>query len=190
MTIGLIVTFAAWLGVEATLALRDVIRGKGSTARDRGTRSTLVIGWAAAFLSASWVAGQFGPGSPWQAGFGRWHLVTGLILMWAGLAIRIWSVLTLGAEFRTTVEVDAEQRLVETGPYRFVRHPSYTGILLIAVGYGLVLGSWLSLAILLAVPIATTVRRITVEEATMTEVLGDPYEAYKQRTKRLLPGLW
>jgi protein-S-isoprenylcysteine O-methyltransferase Ste14 len=180
MTIVLIVTFAAWISVEVTLALRDLIRGKGSTARDRGTRSTLVIGWVVAFVSATWVAGH-------PKG---WHLITGLLLMWAGLSIRIWSVLALGASFRTTVEVDADQRLVDTGPYRLVRHPSYTGILLLAIGYGLVLSSWLSLAILLVVPLATTLRRIQVEEATMAEVLGDPYQAYQQRTKRLLPGLW
>lgn len=180
MTIVLIVTFAAWVSVEVSLALRDLIRGKGSTARDRGTRSTLVIGWAAAFVAATWVAGH-------PKG---WHLITGLLLMWAGLAIRIWSVLTLGASFRTTVEVDAGQPLVETGPYRLVRHPSYTGILLLAIGYGVTLNSWLSLAILLVVPLATTLRRISVEEATMAEVLGDPYQAYRQRTKRLLPGLW
>jgi protein-S-isoprenylcysteine O-methyltransferase Ste14 len=180
MTIVLIVTFAAWVSVEVTLALRDLIRGKGSTARDRGTRSVLVIGWAVAFVSATWVAGH-------PKG---WHLITGLLLMWAGLAIRIWSVLALGASFRTTVEVDAGQPLVETGPYRLVRHPSYTGILLLAIGYGVTLNSWLSLAILLVVPLATTLRRISVEEATMAEVLGDPYQAYRQRTKRLLPGLW
>ncbi|HET7018410.1 MAG TPA: isoprenylcysteine carboxylmethyltransferase family protein [Streptosporangiaceae bacterium] len=178
-------TLVAWASVEVTLALRDVIRGKGSTARDRGTRITLVVGWLAAFIGATWVAGAFSAGH-----FGRWHQVVGLLLMWAGLAIRIWSVLTLGASFRTTVEVDTDQPLVDTGPYRFVRHPSYTGILLLAVGYGLVLNSWLALVILLVVPLATTLRRITVEEATLTEVLGDPYEAYKQRTKRLLPGLW
>lgn len=180
MPIVLIVTFVAWLSVEATLALRDRVRGKGSTARDKGTRITLVVGWAVAFIAATWVSGH--PGG--------WHLITGLLLMWAGLAIRIWSVLTLGAEFRTTVEVDVGQTLVDTGPYRFVRHPSYTGILLLAVGYGLVLNSWLSLVILLVVPLATTLRRITVEEETMAEVLGDPYQAYKQRTKRLFPGLW
>jgi len=183
MAIALIVTFVAWLSLEVTLALRDLIRGMGSTARDRGTRSTLVIGWIVAFIAATWLAG---PDSR------DWHLLSGvgLLLMWAGLGIRIWSVLTLGASFRTTVEVDADQRLVDTGPYRFVRHPSYTGILLLAIGYGLTLRNWLSLAILLVLPLATTMRRITVEEATLAEVLGDPYQAYKQRTKRLLPGLW
>ena len=185
MTITLVATLAAWASVEVSLALRDVIRGKGGTARDRGTRSTLVIGWLAAFLGATWIAAHSGTGP-----IGRWHLLTGLLLMWIGLAIRIWSVLALGASFRTTVEVDADQSLVDTGPYRFVRHPSYTGILLLATGYGLALDNWLSLAILLIVPLATTLRRITVEEAAMADVLGAPYEAYQQRTKRLLPGLW
>ena len=56
MTITLIATLAAWASVEVSLVLRDVIRGKGGTARDRGTRSTLVIGWLAAFLGATWIA--------------------------------------------------------------------------------------------------------------------------------------
>lgn len=185
MTIVLVVTLAVWASVELTLAVRDLVRGKGGTARDKGTRVLLVAGWLSAFLGATWVAGQFSAGH-----FGRWHWIIGLGLMWVGLAIRIWSVLTLGASFRTTVEVDSDQPLVDTGPYRFVRHPSYTGILLLAVGYGLALNSRLALVILLVVPLATTIRRITVEEATMAEVMGDPYEAYRRRTKRLLPGLW
>src|SRR5215472_16762895 len=154
MTIVLVITLIAWVAVEFTLLLRDGIRGKGSTARDKGTRNTLVVGWGAAAFAATIVAGKLSAGS--HLHFGRWHLIAGVAVMWTGLAIRIWSVLTLGASFRTTVEVDADQRLVETGPYRFVRHPSYTGILLLAIGYGLVLSSWLSLAILLIVPLATT----------------------------------
>ncbi len=182
MTIALVVTLVAWVSVEASLLLRDLLRGVGSTVRDKGTRSLLVIGWTVAFAAATWVADG-------QAA-GGWHLITGLALMWAGLAVRIWSVVTLGASFRTTVEIDADQSLVEAGPYRFVRHPSYTGVLLIALGYGLTLDNWLALAVLLGLAVATTLRRIAVEEAAMAEIMGNPYEAYRQHTKRLLPGLW
>ena len=180
MAIALVVTLGAWACVEITLGVRDLIRGKGSTARDRGTRSTLVLSWTAALILATWLAGN--PKS--------WQLVTGLLLMWAGLALRIWAVQALGPSFRTTVEVDADQRLVDTGPYRFVRHPSYTGVLLLAIGYGITANNWLALVIVLVVPLATMLRRISVEEATMADVLGAPYQAYQQRTKRLLPGLW
>jgi protein-S-isoprenylcysteine O-methyltransferase Ste14 len=188
MRIPVLVTLAAWLAVESSLMLRDLARGKGRTSRDRGTRSLLVAGWIVAFVAATWLAGQFGPESGWR--LGRWHLSAGLAVMWIGLAIRIWAVVVLGAAFRTTVEVDVGQPVVDTGPYRLVRHPSYTGILLLAVGYSLTLGNWVSVVLLLVVPLATMMRRIAVEEATLTEVIGPPYVAYMERTKRLVPGLW
>ena len=188
MRIPVMVTLAVWAAVEATLLARDLARGKGSTTRDRGTRSLLVAGWLIAMVAATWMAGQFGAASGWR--LGRWHTAAGLMVMWIGLAIRIWSVIVLGSAFRTTVEVDGGQQIVDRGPYRLVRHPSYTGILLIALGYGLALGNWLSVVILLVIPLGTMLRRIAVEEATLTEVIGQPYIAYKERTKRLVPGLW
>ena len=188
MRIPVMATLAVWAAVEATLLARDLARGKGSTSRDQGTRSLLVAGWLIAMVAATWMAGQFGAASGWR--LGRWHTAAGLMVMWIGLAIRIWSVIVLGSAFRTTVEVDAGQQIVDRGPYRLVRHPSYTGILLIALGYALTLGNWLSVVILLVIPLATMLRRITVEEAMLTEVIGQPYIAYKERTKRLVPGLW
>jgi protein-S-isoprenylcysteine O-methyltransferase Ste14 len=188
MRIGVMVTVAVWVAVEASLMVRDLVRGKGRTARDQGTRNLLVIGWLGAFIAAMWLADQFGPASTWR--LGRWHAAAGLIVMWIGIAIRVWAVVVLGAAFRTTVEVDAGQQLIERGPYRLVRHPSYSGILLIAVGYGLTLGNWLSSAILIVIPLGTMLRRIAVEEAMLAEVIGQPYLVYKERTKRLVPGLW
>jgi protein-S-isoprenylcysteine O-methyltransferase Ste14 len=96
----------------------------------------------------------------------------------------------LGASFRTTVEVDAGQPVVKRGPYRWVRHPSYTGVVVMMAGLALIDGTWLALAILLVVPTAVLIRRISVEEAVMTEVLGPAYTDYAAGTKRLVPGLW
>lgn len=168
--------------------LRDLARGKGSTKNDRGTRNLIIVGWLVAFVVAIWVAGWFGAGSSWR--LGRWHLPAGLTMMWAGIAIRVWAVVVLGSAFRFTVEVDVGQQIVDSGPYRLVRHPSYTGALLTAAGFGLTLGNWLSAALLLVIPVATMLRRIAVEEATLSEVIGPPYVAYMERTKRLVPGLW
>jgi protein-S-isoprenylcysteine O-methyltransferase Ste14 len=76
------------------------------------------------------------------------------------------------------------------GPYRWVRHPSYTGLLLIAAGIGLAAGTWPGLVVCLVLPAAAMLLRIRVEEAALTRVLGDPYRAYQSRAKRLIPGLW
>jgi protein-S-isoprenylcysteine O-methyltransferase Ste14 len=95
----------------------------------------------------------------------------------------------LGAAFRTTVEVDPGQAVVTRGPYRWVRHPSYTGLLLIVVGFSLAAGNWLSpVAALLVIP--AFIRRIHVEEAELERVLGDAYRRYEAGTARLVPGIW
>jgi protein-S-isoprenylcysteine O-methyltransferase Ste14 len=113
-----------------------------------------------------------------------------LIVMWLGLAIRVWTIAALGRAFRTSVEVDPGQAVVSTGPYRWVRHPSYGGLVLIVIGCGLAADNWLALAICTMLPLPALLRRIYVEEGELTRVLGDRYRAYQAHTKRLIPGLW
>jgi len=190
LTIAVNLTTAAWLALEAYLWIRDRVRGKGSKERDAGTRGLvfLVSAGAAVAAALTTLAGA-GHGPAWQ--FGSDGLdVAGMVVMWAGLALRIWAVVVLGASFRTTVEVDAGQPVVKRGPYRWVRHPSYTGVVVMMAGLALIDGTWLALAILLVVPTAVLIRRISVEEAVMTEVLGPAYTDYAAGTKRLVPGLW
>ena len=116
--------------------------------------------------------------------------VAGPIVMWTGLVVRIWAIVVLGRSFRVTVEVDPGQKVIDSGPYRWVRHPSYTGILLVLAGLGLVYGNWPALAILLVLPAGVLIHRIFVEEAVLTEVMGRNYTDYAAHTKRLVPGLW
>jgi protein-S-isoprenylcysteine O-methyltransferase Ste14 len=114
----------------------------------------------------------------------------GIALIWLGLAVRVWSVMTLGESFSTFIQVGAEQRIVTRGPYRWVRHPSYAGLLLIAVGWGFGAGNWLSLMVCAVVPLLGLLPRIAVEETEMVRALGDQYRSYQRATHRLLPGLW
>jgi protein-S-isoprenylcysteine O-methyltransferase Ste14 len=110
--------------------------------------------------------------------------------MWAGFALRAWSVRTLGRFFRVEVTVDADQTLVDTGPYARVRHPSYTGLLVFYLGLGISLDSYLSVAAAVLLPLAAVVYRIGHEERTLRRDLGEVYEAYSARTRRLVPGIW
>jgi protein-S-isoprenylcysteine O-methyltransferase Ste14 len=146
-----------------------------------------------AIVVADALTGVIGKNSPLRipgAGADGWPIITGLIIIWLGLVIRVRSVIVLGRSFRTTVEVDAAQPVVSRGPYRWVRHPSYTGLLLIAVGYGLAFGTWPGLVLCLVLPGVAILRRIGVEETELTRVLGDPYRDYRDHTKRLIPGVW
>ena len=177
-----------WVVLELFLSIRDVVRGKGSAAADRGTRIVVTVGFFVAYGGAILVSERLRDQPEWA--MGSWHLVTGEIIAWFGLAIRLWSIIVLGRSFRLTVEVDSDQAVVDRGPYRWLRHPSYTGLLVLAIGFGIALGNWLSLAILIVVPLVVIIRRIQVEEEQLVAVLGQPYVDYRARTKRLLPGIW
>lgn len=178
----------AWILLELILGIRDVVRRRGSVAADRGTKILVSIALFVAYIGALAVNVAVRDQPFWI--MGGWHLITGEIIAWAGLAVRVWAVITLGASFRLTVEVDADQRVIDSGPYRWVRHPSYTGLLLIAIGFGFVLGDWLSLVILIVIPPIGIVRRMIVEESQLIAVLGQPYVDYRARSKRLIPGIW
>jgi protein-S-isoprenylcysteine O-methyltransferase Ste14 len=188
ITVVVQLTIMAWLALEAGLLIRDRIRGKGGNARDRGTLWLNIVIIAVALSAAGALTGVV-KNAAWQ--FGSAGLTAaGLLIMWAGLVVRIWAIGVLGTSFRMTVEVDTAQQVVDSGPYRWVRHPSYTGILLLMAGLSLVYGNWPALAILLVLPAGVLIHRIFVEEAVLTEVIGRAYTDYAARTKRLVPGLW
>lgn len=186
-----VMTTWVWLAFEISLRVRDRVRGTGSTAGDGGTRVTIMILVAAAMTAASVIAAILpvdgalrfpGPAVPWQ--------VLGIGLMWVGLAVRVWAIMVLGKHFRTTVEVDAGQPVIDHGPYQWIRHPSYTGVLLLTLGFGLACTNYVSLLLTTVIPIYAFLRRINLEERTLVETLGAPYETYRLSTKRLVPGVW
>jgi protein-S-isoprenylcysteine O-methyltransferase Ste14 len=183
--VALHLTLAGWAVLELGLRVRERLQGRGGAARDRATRALIAVTLGTAIALAAVAASRataLGIAGPYR--------VEGLIVMWLGLAIRFWAIATLGRAFRTTVEVDPGQPVVSTGPYRWVRHPSYSGLLLIVAGFGLAAGNWLALVICTMLPLPALLRRIQVEEAELTGVLGDRYRTYQAQTKRLIPGLW
>lgn len=110
--------------------------------------------------------------------------------MLAGIALRQYSMKLLGQFFTFDVAIHSSHRLVEIGPYRYIRHPSYSGGLMTMLGFGLALGNWAAIAIaLLALAIAYAYR-ISVEEAALVSALGDSYKQYVCRTWRLVPFLF
>ncbi len=178
-------TLASWVVLELGLRVRERLQGRGGATRDRATRALIAVSVGVAVAVAAVTASRAATpqiGGPYRA--------AGLIVMWLGLAIRVSAIAALGRAFRTTVEVDPGQAVVRTGPYRWVRHPSYSGLLLIVAGCGLASGTWLGLAGCAVLPLPALLWRIHVEETELTDVLGDRYRAYRAQTKRLIPGLW
>ncbi len=113
----------------------------------------------------------------------------GIAVTWLGVAVAVWARYCLGEYWSARVTLKEGHRLIRTGPYRFVRHPIYTGMLLGCVGTALVVGEWRGvLAVVLL--LAAHSRKALREESLLTREFGEEYTAYRQQTGFLFPRLW
>jgi protein-S-isoprenylcysteine O-methyltransferase Ste14 len=169
--------------------LREVFAiGRGHSPADRGTKQVLVLAMVAGIFAAAFIARD---APALRAGANTWlTLAIGAGILGLGAGLRVWGVWTLGRFFRREVTIEVGQTVVQTGPYRWIRHPAYTGDLLIAFGFGLAWGSWVGAAVSLVVTLVGHLPRIGVEEAVLREALGESYERYARGRARLVPGVW
>jgi len=177
-----------WIALEIGLVIRDSARGKGKTTSDKGTRYFNFIAITAGIIAAAILNGVqvfVFPGGKTPAIF-----FIGIAIMLLGMVLRYWAVVTLGAYFRTTIETDQDQKVVSSGPYRLIRHPSYCGWLLVCLGYGIAMQNWLSLLVAVLLPLGALVYRIQVEEQVLVSSLGLAYIEYQKKTKKLIPWIW
>jgi len=173
----------AWGLFELTLRIRT----RGGGGRDLSVvplTLSVPAGLALGVLAARSAGDLALPGPGW------WPVVLGLTVFALGLMLRLWAVHELGRFFKYTVVVQADHRVVDTGPYRLIRHPSYTGLLMAEAGLGIALGTWLSIPACLAPPLIAFVIRLLSEERVLAVEPGEPYRSYMSRTRRLIPGAW
>jgi protein-S-isoprenylcysteine O-methyltransferase Ste14 len=177
------ICLGGWAIFEVVLAIRA---RAGQAGRDRSfvPLTFSVLGGLALGVIAARSGHLVLPGPGW------WPVALGLAVFAVGLVVRAWAVHELGRFFQFTVVVQADHRVVDSGPYRLVRHPSYTGLLMASLGLGIVLGTWLSIAACLVPPLIGFGIRLRSEEAVLGRELGEPYRVYMRRTKRLVPGVW
>jgi protein-S-isoprenylcysteine O-methyltransferase Ste14 len=112
----------------------------------------------------------------------------GLALAAFGAALAIFSRMMLGGNWSATVQLKQEHELITTGPYRLVRHPIYTGLLLLFLGNAVMVGDWRGL-LAVAIVLASFWRKLRLEETWMAEHFGEPYRLYQARTKALIPAV-
>lgn len=172
-----------WLVSEFTIGVRS-FRRVGDRRQDRFSGPALVIGIVLAVDFSIRVA-LVRPDAAIPAAQPV-IFVLGLLVALAGIALRQYAVATLGRYFSTRVLVTPDQQVVDAGLYRYVRHPSYSGLLLTVLGVIICSTNWISLACF-AVAIPGFAYRIQVEEEALVRGLGEPYQAYMRRTKRLIP---
>ena len=156
----------------------------GAASRDA---NSLGLMWLV--ISLSITAGVFVAGNLATTILPHRHFVAaiGVFVFGLGLLLRWIAIIQLGRFFTVNVAIAADHRLIESGPYRFVRHPSYTGSLLAFLGFALTLGNWLSIPLVMVPITIVFLYRINVEERVLASALGDAYGSYSRRTKRLLP---
>ncbi len=114
----------------------------------------------------------------------------GLTMIITGLALRIWSILSLGKHFTATVRLHNEHELMQNGPYAILRHPSYTGAFFAITGVAFFLNAAISIFISIVVMFIAYYIRIKTEEKLLTSYFGDAYIAYSKNKKKLFPYVW
>jgi protein-S-isoprenylcysteine O-methyltransferase len=184
---------ALFLALGATWVASEIWIGRkraqdGGKAHDRGSLKILHVAIWGSILLAVWLSrksiGRFDEASIAPL---FW---TGCALMVAGMAFRWWAVRVLAGYFTVDVAIREDHKLIRSGPYRLLRHPSYTGSLATFYGFALALGSIWSLALIVVVVTAAFLWRIRVEERALVSAFPRDYPAYARETKRLIPFVW
>ncbi len=177
-------TIFVWVASEifgAGLVPRLRQRGPTRVKRDRGSRALISV----AILVSVLIAFYFGYGGVGALPDGVFYV--GILLMFLGVLVRQYAIAILGQFFSLTVQIAEDHRVVDKGPYRLIRHPSYTGILITFTGLGLAVQSLGALLVLLLFFGISFGYRMYVEERTLLSALGQDYASYMKRTKRLIP---
>ena len=178
----------AWGGFEWVRHRRERRAGVDSS-QDRGSlRLIHLVVWCCVMLA---MGARFYPPlqRPELEFSSSLSMLLATCLLWLGIALRLIAMRTLGHYFKFVVVIQPEHRVVQSGIYRYVRHPAYTGGLLILVAYGISFGHWVSFAFM-TLSFAAVVRRIFIEEEALQQSLGEQYREYMKHTWRLIPGIW
>jgi len=171
---------------EIFMNLRQSSKSKLTTSSDKSSLWALygliTLGYA---LSFSIGATKIGRIYYWNTFF-----VVGMALFVIGFIIRIHSLLVLKQYFTYSVAKVENHKIVETGLYKFIRHPGYLGQLIIFIGISISISNWLSILVMMIPVSIGYIYRIKVEERFMIEQMGEKYLNYQKRTKRLIPMIY
>jgi protein-S-isoprenylcysteine O-methyltransferase Ste14 len=155
---------------------------------DRGSLRVLLAGFNIAVLAAFLL--PFVAPQATFPGDRRVWFVLGVLTLLSGGLLRRHCFRVLGKFFTGAVTVQADHRVVESGAYRWVRHPSYSAALLIVLGIAVSLGNWLSVAVSFVLAFLAYSYRAHVEEQALLASLGDPYARFMTTRKRFVPFIW
>jgi protein-S-isoprenylcysteine O-methyltransferase Ste14 len=170
--------YLAWILIESKISKEEM--NKGNKISDYGTCELYAIGQGAVFLSALWFT------SAWHSP-NLFHLL-GFMLFLVGIAYRLWAIKTLGKYYSHIVREIAGHQIIESGPYRHIRHPAYAGMILANLGIIIFFFNSITLILFSLILIPAIILRIIIEEKTLFKI--DKYVDYAKNRPRLIPGIW
>lgn len=187
MTAVWVATYTLWIVPEIVLSRR--LRSKKDAQKvDRGSKAIVIaainVGIFLGFLATDATPG-LSVGNQWKILF-----AFGIAVWLSSIVFRLYSIRILGRFFTYDVAVSTGQHVVEQGPYRWLRHPSYLGGLLAMIGFGMTLTNWVGLVIPVCCAVAGYAYRIPLEEQALVDGLGPAYSDYMRRTWRLIPYIY
>jgi protein-S-isoprenylcysteine O-methyltransferase Ste14 len=179
----------AFMVIERRLRIGENAKSMASGEADRQSTSRLgqAFGLALLLLLLAPLLNYFRIGFWVRSWFPGW---LGVELMVVGMALRFWSAKVLGKFYTRTLLTTTDQCIVEEGPYRLLRHPGYSGSLLVWIGAGLAAANWIVFALITLVMLISYIYRMRAEEAMLAAQFGQAYHDYVQRTRRIIPFLY
>jgi protein-S-isoprenylcysteine O-methyltransferase Ste14 len=188
-----VVCYYLWFGSEVFIAIATRTRYSTGNVRDRGTLALLLVVIFSSITAGIWISEANGPNISFGGnvpGGALWLKMAALVILISGLALRWTAVISLGKSFSSNVAIHDTQTVRKTGLYRWMRHPSYTGLLLCLFAVGANTRNWISLLVIFIPTLAALLYRIQVEEVALCEAFGQEYIVYSQKTNRLIPGIY
>jgi protein-S-isoprenylcysteine O-methyltransferase Ste14 len=178
-----IIIYLAYAFALSELILMIVKRSRAGTAKTRSDKGSLIVLWI--MITIGFTVGFIlsKPFNPFWTGLG-------LISIAGGLFIRWLAILQLGRSFTVDVAITDVAKLKTDGLYRRLRHPSYSGLLSVVVGFSAAMNSIFSFLVFVIPVFLAVIYRIRVEEGVLRSEFGDSYIEYEQHTKRIIPGVY
>jgi len=182
-SITMILISSTWLLSEILINLLTRSKKSESSSHDRHSMGKIWVVIALSVTAGVYIASSY-PGS------GPVQYFSGITLMVAGIAFRIFTIFSLKSFFTADVAIHHDHKLKTDGVFTYVRHPSYSGSLLTFLGFGLTLGNWFSLLIIFLPVLAVFLYRIGIEEKALIGNFKDEYTVYQKKTKKLVPFIY
>jgi len=174
-----------WVFLPEFRVVRKATRSGPIPAEDRGSLRVVLVGGGIAFLAA-FLLPFIAPWATLPGNRAVWFFI-GVLVLISGSLLRRHCFRVLGTFFTGAVTIHPGHRVIESGAYRWVRHPSYSAALLMVLGIALALGNWLGLVVSFVIAFIAYSYRAHVEEQALLSSLGAPYARFMATRKRFIP---